>query len=86
MTAFLTTAPASSSFCENSTEGTHNKRTKLTGAMVGRFCCLKMQWEGVIWRRLCERRQRRESNIWLDRFAKRKGTYSVTRKVLQPGH
>lgn len=35
MTAFLTTAPASSSFCENSTEGTHSKRTKLTGAMVG---------------------------------------------------
>lgn len=35
MTAFLTTAPAFSSFCENSTEGTHSKRTKLTGAMVG---------------------------------------------------
>lgn len=37
MTAFLTTAPASSSFCENSTEGTHSKRTKLTGATVGPF-------------------------------------------------
>ncbi|CAO2578244.1 hypothetical protein LEMLEM_LOCUS459, partial [Lemmus lemmus] len=28
---------AGSSFCENSTEGTHSKRTKLTGAMVGPF-------------------------------------------------